>query len=79
MVQRRIAPATNQVAFDPTVDTWQAVRERAQRTFFRALLEAAGGNKEIAWKRTGLSRSQSYEVFKQLESGELPDDPDKAT
>jgi DNA-binding NtrC family response regulator len=58
------------VSFDPHRDKWRDVAKRAQAVYFRALLEATGGNKEKAIPLSGLSRSQFYEILKEVGSGE---------
>jgi DNA-binding NtrC family response regulator len=55
------------IPFDPAVDTWHDVVDKAQRAYFRAVLALEGGNKEAASKRVGLSRSQFYEKLKAIE------------
>jgi DNA-binding NtrC family response regulator len=52
--------------FDPGTETWRTVHDRVRAQYFQAVLEEAGGNKELAAKRAGLSRSQFYEVLKQI-------------
>jgi DNA-binding NtrC family response regulator len=54
------------MTFDPALDTWKDVLERTRASYFRAILAEAGGNKELAAKRAGLSRSQFYEILKQV-------------
>lgn len=54
------------LAFDPTQDTWKDVHDRVRARYFRAILAEAGGNKELAARRAGLSRSQFYEILKQI-------------
>jgi two-component system response regulator HydG len=54
------------VPFDPTSDTWRQVHDRARVKYFRAVLAQCGGNKDAAMNRTGLSRSQFYEILKSL-------------
>jgi two-component system, NtrC family, response regulator HydG len=52
--------------FDPAVDTWKEAHDRLRASYFHAVLDEAGGNKDLAAKRAGLSRSQFYEVLKQI-------------
>jgi DNA-binding NtrC family response regulator len=72
-VAQRTTAATSSsrtVSFDPAVDTWHAVQERARAQYFRALLQECGGNKEVAAKRAGISRSVLYEILKQIGQAE---------
>jgi DNA-binding NtrC family response regulator len=55
------------VPFDASSDTWRQVHDRARTKYFRAVLAECGGNKDAAMHRTGLSRSQFYEILKGLE------------
>lgn len=57
-----------QIPFDPRADSWREVQDRLRKTYFQALLRECGGNKDEAAKRAGLSRSQLYEVLKQIEA-----------
>ena len=79
-VQRRgpVAPL-HTVPFDPAADTWRAVQDRTRSLYFHSLLRQTRGNKEDAARRAGLSRSQLYEILKQIEQvesvepeGEIP-------
>jgi DNA-binding NtrC family response regulator len=63
--QRDHAGTRRQMAFDPAVDTWRDVLERVRASYFRALLAETGGNKDLAARKAGLSRSQFYEILKQ--------------
>ncbi len=54
------------VAFDPKVDTWKDFVERAQVIYFQSVIEAAGGDKKEACRRSGLSSSQFYEKLKSI-------------
>lgn len=63
-----LAQAKHFVAFDPAVDTWKEFVERAQVIYFKAVLDAAGGNKTEASKRSGLSPSQFYAKIKSIPS-----------
>ncbi len=66
-VQRRDhASAKRQLAFDPALDTWKDVQDRVRASYFRAILAEAGGNKDLAARKAGLSRSQFYEILKQV-------------
>jgi len=55
------------VSFDPMTNSWRDFLQRAQTSYLRAVLAAAGGNKEAAAKLAGLSRSQFYEKLKESE------------
>jgi two-component system response regulator HydG len=55
------------VPFDPAVDTWQDVIQRAQRLYFHAILALTGGNKDAAAKRAGIGRTQLYEKLKAID------------
>lgn len=56
--------AKNLVNFDPAVDTWKDLVERAQRIYFQAVLAHTRGNKREAQVRSGLGTSQFYEKLK---------------
>jgi len=56
---------TNSVSFDPTTDTWREVQKNAQASYFRALLAEAKGDRELAIKLSGLSKTQFYEKLKE--------------
>lgn len=53
------------IPFDPNVDKWNDVKDRAQSIYFRSLLEATGGNKEKAQLHSGLGHTQFYEKLKE--------------
>jgi DNA-binding NtrC family response regulator len=59
--------AKHYIAFDPAVDTWREFIARAQTVYLQALLQAAGGNKAEAQRRSGLSSSQFYEKLKSIQ------------
>ena len=61
---REMTVSTNVVPFDPAVDSWRDLVSRAQATYFRAVLQQTGGNKEEAIKLSGLSRSQFFEKLR---------------
>ncbi|HKX31284.1 MAG TPA: sigma-54 dependent transcriptional regulator [Blastocatellia bacterium] len=67
MRTRGAARPQHVISFDPVNDTWRDVLDRTQVAYFRAVLSAAGGNKEAAAKLAGLSRSQFYEKLKEKE------------
>jgi two-component system response regulator HydG len=54
----------NIVPFDPALDTWRALLNRAQTVYFHALLSQTNGNREAAIKLSGLSKSQFFEKLK---------------
>lgn len=54
------------IPFDPSSDTWKHVHDRARARYIRAVLQETGGNKDAAAHRSGLSRSQFYEILKGL-------------
>jgi DNA-binding NtrC family response regulator len=64
--RRRAATGQHSIAFDPLVDSWRAVHDRARVQYFRAILAESGGNREATAKRAGLGRSQFYEILKQI-------------
>jgi DNA-binding NtrC family response regulator len=64
--RRRKAPQpSNVVAFNPSTDSWRDVQKIAQAAYFMALLAEAKGNKDVAIKLSGLSKSQFYEKLKE--------------
>jgi DNA-binding NtrC family response regulator len=64
---RRAEAIQNAVTFDPAVDTWKDLINRAQGIYFQALLAETNGNREAAAKLSGLSRSQFFEKLKTLQ------------
>jgi DNA-binding NtrC family response regulator len=64
--RRRESADVHSIAFDPMVDSWRAVHDRARARYFRAILAESGGNREAAARRAGLGRSQFYEILKQI-------------
>src|SRR6185295_4391976 len=56
-----------QVPFDPIEDSWKDVQDRLRKAYFRSVLRECGGNKDEAAKRAGISRSQLYEILKQID------------
>jgi len=62
---RKPIEVTNSVSFDPTTDTWREVQKNAQASYFRALLAEAKGDRELAIKLSGLSKTQFYEKLKE--------------
>jgi len=61
---RKAAQPKNTVEFDPSTDTWRDVQRIAQTAYFKAILAEAKGNKDIAIKLSGLSKSQFYEKLR---------------
>lgn len=61
---RKIMQPKNVVEFDPGTDTWRDVQRIAQDVYFKAILAEAKGNKDVAIKLSGLSKSQFYEKLK---------------
>lgn len=55
------------VPFDPFEDSWKSVQDRLRKVYFRTVLHECAGNKEEAARRAGISRSQLYEILKQLD------------
>src|ERR1043166_42351 len=64
---RKLARPKNSVDFDPRTDSWRNVQKLAQVAYFRAIITEARGNKEVAIKLSGMSRSQFYEKLKEIE------------
>lgn len=56
--------ANHFINFDPAVDAWRDLVERAQRIYFQAVLADTRGNKREAQRRSGLGTSQFYEKLK---------------
>ena len=56
---------TNSIAFNPATETWKDVQKSAQAAYFKALLAATKGNRDLAIKLSGLSKSQFYEKLKE--------------
>lgn len=65
---RAAASANNSVSFDPIADDWQTVKERAQKAYINAVLNATGGNVTKAAKLADLSRSQFYQLWGRAEA-----------
>jgi transcriptional regulator with GAF, ATPase, and Fis domain len=61
---RSRSAAKYSVEFDPASDTWDDVRKRAEKSYFRALETLYRDDKAAAVERSGLSRSQYYEKVK---------------
>jgi DNA-binding NtrC family response regulator len=61
---RETRVAQNSVPFDPKLDTWRDLLNRAQTIYFHALLSQTNGNREAAIKLSGLSKSQFFEKIK---------------
>jgi len=58
--------AANAFAFDPATETWRDVQNRLRSAYFRSILLKASGDRERAARIAGLSRSQFYEILKQI-------------
>jgi DNA-binding NtrC family response regulator len=56
------------VGFDPAVDSWRDLLERAGAAYFQALFLATDGDTIEAAKLSGLSRSRVYDKFNKLKS-----------
>jgi DNA-binding NtrC family response regulator len=54
------------VRFDPMTETWRHVQDKLRINYFQALIAETNGNRELAASRAGLSRSQLYEILKQI-------------
>ncbi|HBL27969.1 MAG TPA: hypothetical protein DD490_14110 [Acidobacteria bacterium] len=57
------------VRFDPARESWRQVNDRVRARYFRAILAETDGNKEMAAERAGISRSQLYDILKNLGEG----------
>lgn len=63
--RRKASQPDNTVAFNPRTDTWRDVLKIAQAAYFKSLLVEARGNRDVAIKLSGLSKSQFYEKLKE--------------
>jgi DNA-binding NtrC family response regulator len=65
---RAAPPSTSaqSLAFDPMAEPWRTVHDRLRVMYFRSLISSAGGRKDLAQERSGLSKSQFYDILKQL-------------
>jgi len=54
------------IVFDPAIETWRQVHDRVRNSYFRAVLAEVGGQKDAASRKAGISRSQFYEILKQI-------------
>lgn len=61
---RKVIEPKNTIEFDPSSNTWRDVQRTAQVAYFKAVLAEAKGNKNVAIKLSGLSKSQFYEKLK---------------
>ena len=61
---RKVIQPKNTVEFDPGTDTWRDMKKNTQEAYFKALLAEAKGNRDVAIKLSGLSKSQFYEKLK---------------
>ncbi|HWP55811.1 MAG TPA: sigma-54 dependent transcriptional regulator [Pyrinomonadaceae bacterium] len=57
---------SNAVPFDPAVDSWMDIQNRAERAYFSALLAHTGGKRDAAMKRSGLHKTQFFAKLKKL-------------
>jgi len=64
---RRRLSIQNSMAFDPTNESWRDVQKKLQTAYFRSVLAAANGSKEVAAKLAGISRAQLYEKLKEID------------
>ncbi|HYJ85292.1 MAG TPA: sigma 54-interacting transcriptional regulator [Pyrinomonadaceae bacterium] len=62
---RKAIEVTNAVSFNPSTDTWREVQKNTQAAYFKALLAEAKGDRELAIKLSGLSKTQFYEKLKE--------------
>lgn len=56
----------NAVPFDPAVDSWMDIQNRAEKAYFSALLKYTGGKRESAMKLSGLQKTQFFLKLKKL-------------
>jgi DNA-binding NtrC family response regulator len=54
------------IPFDPATEPWDEVLQRARRLYLDAVLDSAGGHRERAIARSGLSKSHFYAWLKEL-------------
>jgi DNA-binding NtrC family response regulator len=59
--------ALNSASFDPTSDTIHDATRRMQKSYLIAVLKETKGNKEAAYKMSGLGRSRFYDLLRELE------------
>src|ERR1700752_47081 len=64
---RKSIEQTNTVTFDPSSHTWREAQKNLQVAYFKPLLAGAKGNRELAIKWSGLSKTQFYEKLKDSE------------
>jgi DNA-binding NtrC family response regulator len=57
----------NSASFDPASDTLHDATRRMQKAYLIAALKETKGNKEAAYKMSGLGRSRFYDLLKELE------------
>jgi DNA-binding NtrC family response regulator len=62
---RKAVEFTNTVSFNPNTDSWREVQKNTQAVYFRALLAETKGDREVAIKLSGLSKTQFYEKLKE--------------
>lgn len=64
--QQKERTTLNSVPFDPTSDTYHDAVRCMQKAYLIAILEQTKGNKEAAYKLSGLGRSRFYDLLKDL-------------
>lgn len=62
---RKASEPRNSVSFSPSTDSWREVQKNTQTAYFRALLAETNGNRELAIRLSGLSKTQFYEKLKE--------------
>lgn len=63
---RQSRAVRNTVEFDPWMHRWHDLVEMAEEVYFKAVLIAAQGNREVAIKMSGLSKAQFYHKLKDI-------------
>ncbi len=56
----------NTISFDPESDTWADIQERMKKAYFLKLLEYTNNDKRKAAEMADISRSQFYEIFRDI-------------
>jgi DNA-binding NtrC family response regulator len=57
---------SSDLSFDASNETWRDVQNRMRSAYFRSVLVKANGDREVAARIAGVSRSQFYEILKQI-------------
>ncbi len=65
---RHPSSSRHKIPFDPNLDSWRDVHDRAREAYLRSVLEETGGNRKAAAKRAGISRARFYEILKKMEN-----------